>query len=167
MLQTFAHDIHWWYIPQFHSENTCFSSNIVFLNILISILFSLITLPSLIGQVSNPFSITLNIKLKYNLAFASKEKSLSVKKCNKSQHLFYTNHLQNWQRMELLLIVFLNNISQIFSSFLMISPFSLLIIIFIFLTLTLSLLDSTTPFQPSTSLFKSPSDLLINTKSSV
>ena len=61
-------------------------------------------------------------------------------------HLLYTQHLQNWQRMELLLTPFLKTAENLPSSGTF-PAFSLLIMIFVFLTFTLSSFDSSVLFQ--------------------
>ena len=69
-------------------------------------------------------------------------------------HLLFTRHYQNWQRMELLLLFFLQTLLEDWLSSVTFPAFSLLIIVFVFLKFTLNTFNSSNPSQASGLLFK-------------
>ena len=71
-------------------------------------------------------------------------------------HISCNQHLQNWQRVELLPTPFPCTKQENLSSSITFPTFSLLITIFIFLTFTLDPFDSYTPFQASSLPFRPP-----------
>ena len=78
-------------------------------------------------------------------------------------HLICTQHLQDWQRMELLSTTFLQTAQENLPFTVIFPAFSLRIITFVFLTFALNPSDSHGSFQAPSLLFKPSNNFLTNT----